>query len=368
MIPSVHRPTQARIDLERIKTNVAVVRQGLPKPAKTLAVVKANAYGHGAVAVAQALGGQVDGFCVSNLDEALELRQAGIDQFILILGVVFPEHVPLALAHDLTLTVTSPDWLELAMAQAVDLTGLSIHLKLDTGMGRVGLRDGAVTRDLRLALEKAGARVTGVFTHFATADEADASYVKAQLETFQAYLAQLGDLTGLLIHTSNSAASLWQPETVCDAVRLGVVIYGLNPSGTALPLPPGIQPALSLTSQLIQVKQVPAGQKVGYGSTYTSPAAEVIGTVPIGYADGYIRDLQGFRVLVDGQACPVVGRVSMDQITIRLPQAYPLGTEVVLIGASGELTISATDVADYCKTINYEVTCLISDRVARIYE
>lgn len=368
MIPSVHRPTQVQIDLEQIKTNIAVVAKSLPQSTKTLAVVKANAYGHGAVAVAQAIADQVDGFCVSNLDEALELRQAGLNQFILILGVVFPEHVPVALAHDLTLTVTSPDWLLLAQAQQVDLTGLSVHLKLDTGMGRVGLQEWQQTRQLMADLAQAGVEVKGLFTHFAAADEQDDAYLRLQLARFKDHLAQLGDLSNLLIHTSNSAASLWRPATVFGAVRLGIVTYGLNPSGRLLPLPEGIAPALSLTSQLIQVKAVAAGQKVGYGCTYTSPTDEIIGTVPIGYADGYIRDLQGFHVLVEGQVCLIVGRVSMDQLTIRLPKAYPLGTEVTLIGENGGAVITATDLADYCQTINYEVTCLISDRVPRYYK
>lgn len=367
MIPSPHRPTWATIRLDRIRENIEQVVSHLPRPVKTFAVVKANAYGHGAVAVAQAIANQVDGFCVSNLDEAMELRQAGIDQMILVLGVVLPEAVPLAIHHQLTLTVTSLDWLNLAQEQAVNLSGLSVHIKVDSGMGRLGVRSWQESQKLMDGLELAGARVTGLFTHFATADEADTSYFDQQLANFKEHLAHLDRLPEL-IHTSNSATSIWHGETVFSAVRLGVVIYGLDPSGGALPLPYPIKPALTLSSRLVQVKTLEAGEAVGYGASYRTEAAEVIGTVPIGYADGYVRDLRAFEVLVDGHRCPLVGRVSMDQLTVRLPKVYPLGTEVTLIGENGGAVITATDVAEHCQTINYEVVCLLSDRVPRRYE
>ena len=171
-----------------------------------------------------------------------------------------------------------------------------------------------------------------------------------------------------LVHASNSATSIWHAATVFNTVRLGVVIYGLNPSGSVLELPYNIQPALSLETALIHVKTLPAGQDVGYGATYTTTAEEVIGTLPIGYADGWTRDLQGFHVIVDGQLCPIVGRVSMDQITVRLPKVYPLGTPVTLMGENGGASITATEVAEKRGTINYEVLCLLSDRVPRSYD
>lgn len=367
MIPSHHRPTWATINLNQIKTNVDLVKSSIKKPIKSLAVVKANAYGHGAVAVATALENQVDGFCVSNLDEAKELREAGIKSPILILGVVLPDAVPVALAHQLTLTVASQEWLALAQEEGVDLTGLKVHLKIDSGMGRLGLRDWPTTNALMSDLERAGVVVEGIFTHFATADEPDTTYFKTQLANFKTHLAHL-DRVPELVHTSNSATALWQADTVFDAIRLGIVIYGLNPSGSALPLPQGIKPALSLSSSLVHIKTVPTGEKIGYGGTYVTTGEEIIGTVPIGYADGFIRDFQGFHVLVEGEPCPIVGRVSMDQLTIRLPKHYPLGTEVVLIGRSADQELTATDLADHCGTINYEVVCLISDRVPRYYD
>lgn len=367
MIPSPHRPTWARVNLDQIRYNIAQVMGQLPAATKAFAVVKANAYGHGAVAVATHLADQVAGFCVSNLDEALELRQAGLTNPILVLGVVLPADVPVALAHQISLTVTSLDWFRLAQDQGLDLTGLVVHLKIDSGMGRLGLRDWQDTQALMTGLEAAGAVVEGIFTHFATADEPDTSYYDTQLATFKAHLAALERVPDL-VHISNSAAAIWHGDTVFNAVRLGVVIYGLDPSGGALPLPSPIKPALSLSSRLVQVKTLEAGEAVGYGASYRTEATEVIGTVPIGYADGYVRDLRGFKVLVDGQVCPIVGRVSMDQLTVRLPQVYPLGTEVTLIGENGGAVITATEVADHCQTINYEVVCLLSDRVPRYYD
>lgn len=170
-----------------------------------------------------------------------------------------------------------------------------------------------------------------------------------------------------LVHASNSATSIWHSETIFNIVRLGIVMYGLNPSGTDIALPYPIKPALSLESALVHVKTIPAGATVGYGATYTAQKEEYIATVPIGYADGWTRDLQGFSVLVNGQFCEIVGRVSMDQITIRLPEKFPIGTKVTLIGQEGDKAISATDLAQKCGTINYEVLCLLSDRIPRFY-
>ena len=171
-----------------------------------------------------------------------------------------------------------------------------------------------------------------------------------------------------VVHASNSATTLWHSDTIMNAVRLGDIIYGLNPSGRVLDLPYEVKPALSLESALVHVKEIQAGAHVGYGATYTSDSQQIIGTIPLGYADGWTRDMQGFDVLIDGQRCPIVGRVSMDQITVRLPRVYPLGTQVVLIGQSGAELITATDVAEKRGTINYEVVCLISDRVPREYK
>lgn len=367
MIESEHRPTQVRVNLNAIVGNLELVMAHLPVKTEVFAVVKANAYGHGAVAVARKLSSQVAGFCVSNLDEALELRKAGIEDPILILGIVPPRFLSIAHQLNISVTVASLEWLEQAEDLKENLSGLTVHMKIDTGMGRIGFRNEEeilqaleVLADLEFDLE-------GVFTHFATADESDEHQFQEQLASFQSYLEMFPEQPRW-IHASNSAASIWHRDTVFNMVRLGNILYGMNPSGSTLDLPFTAKPVLSVVSELVHVKQVQAGSTIGYGATYTSSEAEWIGTVPIGYADGMVRSLQGFHVLVAGQPCEIVGRISMDQITIRLPRYYALGEKVTLIGKDKENSISVQDWADHIGTINYEVVCLLTDRLPRILE
>lgn len=367
MQPSKYRPTRATISLKAIGGNLSQVQAGLPKETEVFAVVKADAYGHGVVPVARYLADKVAGFCVSNLDEALELRQAGIELPILVMGPIWIEGVPVAIAEGISLTITSQEWLEQAIGTGLDLTGMHFHVKVDSGMGRIGFRETAELLSSLEMAQEAGAVFEGIFTHFATADEVDDRLFLTQLERFHQVLQVLPALPRW-VHASNSATALWHGEAAFNMVRLGNVLYGLNPSGHSLQLPSGIEPALSLTSELVQVKQLASGAKIGYGATYETADREWIGTVPIGYADGVLRRMQGFSVLVEGELCPIVGRVSMDQITIRLPQSFAIGTKVTLIGTNGRQTLTAQDWADKQDTINYEVLCLLSDRVAREYE
>ena len=366
MKTSPHRPTKALINLEAIRYNIQQMGAHIPKGTLKWAVVKANAYGHGAIAVARAIQDDVDGFCVSNIDEAIELRQAGISKKILILGVSDVESFSLAKDFDITVTVAGLEWIENLLATESDLSGLTVHLKIDSGMGRIGFRSASEAEQAQAMLKNNGASVEGIFTHFATADEESVSYFKQQLDCFKGILDDLQEVPKL-VHASNSATTLWHAETIFNAVRMGDSMYGLNPSGQVLELPYELKPALTLESAIVHVKTVEAGACMGYGATYQADSEQVIATLPIGYADGWTRDMQNFSVLVDGQLCPIVGRVSMDQITIRLPKLYPLGTKVTLIGSDGYKEITATDVAVYRGTINYEVVCLLSDRIPREY-
>lgn len=367
MIESEHRPTQIQIDLEAIASNVDQVMSRLVPKTAAFAVVKANAYGHGAVAVAKRLSNKVAGFCVSNLDEALELRKAGLEHPILILGIVPTQHLALAQKLNISVTLASLDWLEKVKELDIDLSGLTVHMKIDTGMGRIGFcSEEEILRALEV-LDDSEFELEGIFTHFATADESDEQQFQEQLASFQSYL-ELFPEQPRWIHASNSAASIWHADTVFNMVRLGNILYGMNPSGSTLNLPFTVKPALSLVSEIVHVKQVQAGSTIGYGATYVSSEAEWIGTVPIGYADGMVRSLQGFYVLVAGQPCEIVGRISMDQITIRLPRYYALGEKVTLIGKDKENSISVQDWADHIGTINYEVVCLLTDRLPRILE
>lgn len=366
MISSLHRPTVATVNLQAIKDNIENIQEHIPKQTKVYAVVKANAYGHGAVAVSTAIASQVDAYCVSNLDEALELRQAGIRKEILILAPILARDLPLAISHDLTVTVASLEWVEMLSLPSSQLDHLRVHVKVDSGMGRIGVRSVDEANQLIGALQARGAQVDGVFTHFATADEANSELFDRQLAFFKDLISKL-DYQPSLVHASNSATSLWHSDTIFNAVRLGIAMYGLNPSGKVLQLPYALESAFGLESCLTHVKQIEAGESVGYGATYIATQTECIGTVPIGYADGWTRDMQGFYLLVDGHFCEIVGRVSMDQITIRLPKPYAIGTKVTLIGRQQGHDITATDIAQYRDTINYEVLCLLSDRIPRNY-
>lgn len=366
MISSLHRPTVATVDLQAIRDNIKAVQEHISSTTKTFAVVKANAYGHGAIQVAKAVDEEVDAFCVSNLDEALELRQAGIEKDILILGVILANEIPLAIEHGITITVASNEWLESAKACQKDLAQLHVHVKVDSGMGRIGVRSLEEANQLIAGLTKSGAHVDGIFTHFATADEENTDKFHQQLAFFTDLVNALA-IKPELVHASNSATSLWHSDTIFNAVRLGIVIYGLNPSGKTLNLPYPLKPALSLSSRLVHIKQIKAGDTVGYGATYTANTEEYVGTLPIGYADGWTRDMQGYSVIIDGHLCEIIGRVSMDQLTVRLPKAFDIGQEVTLIGQEGHQMISATDIAEKRGTINYEVLCLLSDRIPRHY-
>ena len=366
MKTSPHRPTKALIDLSAIRYNIQQMGEHIPKDTLKWAVVKANAYGHGAIAVAKAIQDDVDGFCVSNIDEAIELRQAGISKKILILGVSEVESLSLAKDFDISLTVAGLEWIQKLIATDSDLSGLTVHLKIDSGMGRIGFRSANEAVKAQAMLKNHGVSVEGIFTHFATADEESDIYFKQQLEYFKGILDDLQEVPKL-VHASNSATTLWHAETIFNAVRMGDSMYGLNPSGQVLELPYELKPALSLETAIVHVKTVEAGACMGYGATYQADSEQVIATLPIGYADGWTRDMQNFSVLVDGQLCPIVGRVSMDQITIRLSKLYPLATKVTLIGSNGDKEITATDVAVYRGTINYEVVCLLSDRIPREY-
>lgn len=371
MVVSYHRPTKAIIHTGAITENIKNEKARLTKEQSLFAVVKANGYGHGAKKTAEAavLGG-ADGFCVATLDEGIELRKAGFFEPILILGIVTPDYLELVSEYDLAIPIATSSWLKDAqvfLAANHVKKPIKVHIKIDTGMGRIGFSqvDEVVTA-INEIKEESNFIWEGIFTHFATADDPSATFWKVQNERFNDVLAQLSEKPKY-IHTSNSAAALWHEAASGNMIRYGIAMYGLDPSGGAMPHTPKLVPALELVSELCQVKQLEEGTGIGYGQTYTTSDKEWIGTVPIGYADGWLRKLQGFSVLVDGNYCEIVGRVCMDQIMVRLPGNYPVGTKVTLIGENNEKKITVQDVADYLGTINYEVVCTLSERVPREY-
>lgn len=371
MISGTHRPAQIIIDRQAIKTNIQTAIAHLPAHTELWAVVKANAYGHGLLQVAAtASHAGATGFCVAILDEALALRQAGFTEPILVLGITSPEYASLAATQTISLTVGSQAWLTAALAQlakAPAANPLKIHFAVDSGMGRIGFREPtALAMAEKMVRQHSQLELTGLYTHFATADEADSAYFKQQVHHFKQFKKALKTLPRY-VHVANSATSLWHQACAGNLVRLGVALYGLNPSGSDQALPYPLQPAMNLETELVFVKQVAAGSRIGYGATYQASQTEWIGTVPLGYADGWQRRLQGFHVLVAGQFCEIVGRICMDQFMIRLPQKFPVGTKVTLIGQNGGQTISLQDVANFAKTIHYEIACNFTDRLPRVY-
>jgi alanine racemase len=364
-----YRDTWAEINLDYIKENVQSMKKLLAEGVKLFAVVKANGYGHGDFQTAEAaLAAGADCLAVAFMDEALSLRQRGIEAPILVLGASRPEDAAIAASSDITLTVFQESWLRQALP-FLQGKRLSFHVKLDTGMGRIGVRE----KEELLAIEKLSKRenvfgMQGIYTHFATADELDDSYFQEQLSRFKEMLSWLDEVPEI-VHSSNSAASLRYPEARFNAVRMGISMYGLTPSPEIehdLPFP--LKEAFSLHARIVHVKKLQRGDKVSYGATYEAEGEEWIGTLPIGYADGWIRKLQGQEVLVNGIRVPIIGRICMDQCMIRLPYEVETGITATLIGTQEGSMISVNEIAKKLETINYEFTCMISNRVPRVYK
>lgn len=366
------RHAQVVIDEQAILHNISEEKKRLPQETELFAVIKADAYGHGMVPVAKvAKKAGANGFCVAILEEALGLRKALFTEPTLVLGITNPDYSALAASEHISLAVGSKAWLVQAksvMAQESQLRPLAVHLAIDSGMGRIGFTDVAeFLKAVHYMQENPEYfEFEGVFTHFSTADGKEKTYFKQQVAKFNTYVDALEDRPRY-VHVSNSATSLWHDACNGNLIRFGVALYGLNPSGNVLALPYELQPALSLTSELVFCKKIQAGDSVSYGATYTAKENEWVGTIPMGYADGWLRRLQGFHVLVDGQYCEIIGRICMDQFMIRLPKAYATGTKVTLVGKDQDQEITLQDVAEYSETIHYELACILTNRLPRKY-
>lgn len=373
-----YRPTIAEISFDALRRNLEAFRTAMPQGTRLMASVKANAYGHGAVETAlEAEACGVDFLGVAFLDEAIQLRKAGVTIPILVLGYVPPEGLAIARESNIAIALFREDILEAAAALPPDGKRLHVHVKIDTGMGRLGLLPGAAAAAfIERAMRTPGLFVEGLFTHYARADEADKTYTLQQYERFDAIVRDL-KTRGLdipIIHMANSAAGIDTPEWAGGMLRLGISMYGLLPSAEVNRQRVPLEPVLTLKSRIVMVKQAPPGWGVSYGTKYFTGGEERIGTLPIGYADGFSRMLTGrAQALVRGVKVPVLGTICMDQCMIALDSAgrngHPVeaGEEVVLIGVQGEEQITADDIAAQLGTINYEVTCMLAARVPRVY-
>ena len=365
------RPTKAIIDLQAIKQNIINLKKHLQPNVQIIAVVKANAYGHGDVAVADAaLKAGATMLAVATPDEALHIRAHFDEPDILVLGASPVSFAPYAAEHRITLTVFSSEWVKKSEEYVFnDKNAIRLHIKVDSGMGRIGVRDEEELKNLYDAIQASEKfQLDGIFTHFATADDEETEYFENQVRLFKKFVSILPKKPRL-VHASNTASSLIKDAFLqFDAVRYGISMYGLAPSPyVSSILPFALSPAFSLETELIHVKQIKAGEAVGYGATYVAPKDMWIGTIPIGYADGVIRKLGGHEVLIDGYRVPLIGRICMDQCMIALPKTYPIGEKVTLLGRQGKEEISMDEWATKLQTINYEIPCIITARVPRIY-
>ena len=361
--------TWAEVDCSAIENNVRSLRERTDKD--VMAVVKANGYGHGAVKVAEAARrGGAKWFAVARIEEALELKRAGIEEKILVLGWIPVSRIAELVLQKASLTVWTEDHINTLDEIAISLNErVNVHLKIDTGMSRLGTKPNEAIQMVDRILNSESLHLEGVLTHFARADEENIETTDVQLKLFNETLEGIYR-TGAqpsVIHSANSAATLTRPQTWFDLVRIGIAMYGLCPSEDC-PIPASFRPALAWKSTLAQVKLLPPGRGVSYGHIYTTQHEERIGTVPVGYADGF-RRTKGNELLVRGKRVPVVGRVTMDHVLVQLdtvPDAEE-GDEVVILGSQGQERITADEIAKRWGTVNYEVTCGLSARVPRTY-
>ena len=367
--------THARVHLGNIRDNLRAIRTAIGPERKVLIAVKANGYGHGAVEVSRMAEatGTADWLGVANVPEGLELREAGLGLPILKLGVTFPWEMKAAIEAGLTLAICSREEAEaLALVVAEANRPASVHLKVDTGMGRIGVSPSEAPEVARLIVGLPGVVLDGVFTHLPVSDAADITYTREQVLRFRTIASLVQEEAGrrLLVHCANSGAVLGHDAAWLDMVRPGIMIYGFRPdpeTPATIPLKPG----MSLLTRVSFVKKVARGTSIGYGRTWVAPVDTTIATIPAGYADGFNRLFSNRgRVLIGASSYPVVGRVCMDQSMVDLgPETeVQVGDEVVLMGRSGELEIPCEEWAEKLGTITYEVTCQVNSRVVRVYD
>ena len=365
--------TWAEIDLDAVAFNVRAFKRHVGEGVEVFAVVKANAYGHGAVPVAQtALAAGATRLAVHRLVEGIQLRSAGIQAPVLVMGYTPPDGASLVVQWGLTPSLMTLEFAQALSGQAGALgVRVPVHVKIDTGMSRYGLLPAEVMEFLRLVLKLPGIELEGLFTHFATADWADQAVMRQQLAVFTDVLLALrqAGIRVPVIHAANSAAAMRLPEAHFNAVRPGISIYGMEPSDQWAPAFE-IRPALAVKSRVSRIRELPPGAGVSYGHTYVAPGPIRAALVPVGYGDGYHRSLSSKGcVLINGWRAPILGRICMDQFVVdvsSIPEARQ-DDEVVILGPQGQDCLRAEEVAALAGTINYEVTTSILPRVTRLY-
>lgn len=376
-IPESYARVCAEIDLDAIINNMKHMHEILSPGTRMVAVIKADGYGHGSVPIAHCLESLdfMFGFATATVEEAHLLRMAGIQKPILILGYSFPYAYEQIAREELRPAVFSEEILEI-LSEAAEKTGktIRVHIKVDTGMNRIGITpDDRGVAFVQKLMAAPGVEIEGIFTHFAKADETDRSFTEKQLAQFQGFIQRLEQELGLQIpikHCSNSAGILDWPQANYDLVRAGISLYGLYPSDEINKDAVELEAALSLYSHITYIKTIEPGQPVSYGGTYVAPKAIRVATVPVGYGDGYPRSLsnKGY-VLIARQKAPIIGRVCMDQFMVDvtdIPEAKR-HSKVTLIGRDGQESITAEQLGDLSGRFNYELVCDLNKRIPRVY-
>ena len=367
---------KAVISLDAVEQNFREMRKNIAEDTKMIAVVKADAYGHGAVPIAHLIENHdyIWGFAAATAEEAVHLRQAGITKPILILGIVFDEYFPELVQYDIRPAVCESDEAKKLSDEAVlQNKTVHIHIALDTGMTRIGYADiPESVEEIKKIAELPNLEIEGMFTHFARADEYDRSPAMVQLERYQDFSKRVEE-AGVdipLHHCSNSAGIIRVPEANLSIVRAGITIYGIYPSSEVERDIVKLAPVMELKSHITYVKDVPAGAAISYGGTYVADKKRRVATIPVGYADGYPRQLSNKGwVLIHGKKAPILGRVCMDQFMADVTEIDNVkkGDEVTLLGRDGDEFISIEEMGDLCGRFSYEFACDISPRVPRVY-
>lgn len=366
------RPTVAEVDLRAIAHNLRQLRAAVGSDVGIMAVIKADAYGHGATAVAHLLEGiGIWGFGVATVEEGVQLREAGIRAPVLVMGAAFGREHREVIVHELTPVVGDPGDVErfAAAARARGCPRFSIHVKVDTGMTRLGVTEAEFEPFIRRCARQSAIRVDGLATHFGCAELEQREPTEQQLERFRRCLARARAIGAdpQLVHAANTAAALRFPDSRFDIVRLGIGLYGALPSAHVPD--PGLRPALSWRTRINALREVPAGTGISYGATFVTRRRTRVATLPVGYADGYPRGLQGAHVVVRGRRAPVVGCVCMDLCMVDVTDVpgVAVGDLVMLLGGVGTAAIHPTELAGWADTIPYEILARISRRVPRVY-
>lgn len=366
---------QANVDLNAIHHNIQEIRSKIKKDTKLMAIIKADGYGHGATVTAKALNDKgIDAYGVAIIEEAIELRNAGIEKPILILGYTPKEQYGLVVSYDVTQTVFQYEMAEALSQEAVKQGKTAkIHIKLDTGMSRIGFRDTAqsINEIKQISLLK-GIEIEGLFSHFARADEIDRSDTQAQLERYLDFTSRLEkeNIQIPMKHISNSAGIIEYPEANLDMVRCGIIIYGIYPSDCVNQKDIKLLPAMELKTHVVYVKDVDAGVGISYGATYITDKPTRIATIPVGYADGYSRNLSNKgKVIIRGQYAPIIGRICMDQFMVDVSNIDHVkqGDTVTLLGRDQDAYISVEELAEWSHSFPYERVCTVGKRIPRVY-